>query len=145
MFKPSLVALQFAATLLSSTSMPALAQGGSGVSVSRAGPADASASVPRVVHQSSFSAYRGFSDQEVKDWRESNDNVGRIGGWRTYAQESQPSKPAAKTPPPPAADGMAPKPAPGGRSPLPPPAASPSASPAVPAASGGASDAHRHH
>jgi hypothetical protein len=40
-------------------------------------------------YRSAFSGYRGFADQPVAPWRESNDTVGRIGGWRTYAREAQ--------------------------------------------------------
>ena len=107
MFKPSLLALRFAAALLSSISLHAWAQTGPAAAGSRADPSDAGVPVARAVHQSSFAAYRGFADQEVKDWRESNDNVGRIGGWRAYARESLVAQPAAKKPAAPAPSGDA--------------------------------------
>jgi hypothetical protein len=63
-------------------------------------------------YTSAFQGYRRFSDQPVTPWRESNDLVGRIGGWQAYARESQAAaasttpkggqpvaKPAATAPP----------------------------------------------
>ena len=40
-------------------------------------------------YRSVFDGYRGYSDQPVQSWRETNDLVGRIGGWQTYAREAQ--------------------------------------------------------
>jgi hypothetical protein len=56
---------------------------------SKADPQDAKAPVPRVMYQSSLADYRAFSDEKLMPWKESNDNVGRIGGWRAYAKEAQ--------------------------------------------------------
>lgn len=50
-------------------------------------PLDAQAATPALHYQSPLKAYQGFSEQPLHDWREANDLVGRIGGWRTYAQE----------------------------------------------------------
>lgn len=55
----------------------------------KADPQDASASVPQLVYQSPLANYRAFSDAKVSSWKEANDNVGRIGGWRAYAKEAQ--------------------------------------------------------
>lgn len=33
--------------------------------------------------------YEPYSDQKLIPWREANDNVGRIGGWREYAREAR--------------------------------------------------------
>ena len=46
-------------------------------------------------YESALSDYRRFADQPVGDWREANATVGRIGGWRAYARESQGSAPPA--------------------------------------------------
>ena len=46
------------------------------------------------VYRSVFSGYRGMTDEKV-EWKEANDAVGRIGGWRTYLRESQDAGPAA--------------------------------------------------
>jgi len=40
-------------------------------------------------YRSVFTDYRGLSEQPLAPWRESNDTVGRIGGWRAYARENQ--------------------------------------------------------
>ena len=44
-------------------------------------------------YQSPLTNYRRYDDQAVQPWREANDRVGQIGGWRTYAKEAaaQPS------------------------------------------------------
>lgn len=52
-------------------------------------PQDAKASVPRVIHRSTLADYRVFSDEKLGSWKEANDNVGRIGGWRAYAKEAR--------------------------------------------------------
>ena len=40
-------------------------------------------------YRSVFEGYQRYSDQEIAPWRESNDTVGRIGGWRAYANEAR--------------------------------------------------------
>lgn len=40
--------------------------------------------------------YEPYSDQKLTPWREANDNVGRIGGWREYAREAR--QPASANP-----------------------------------------------
>lgn len=42
-----------------------------------------------MVYRSAFDGYKGLTDQPVQSWRESNDTVGRIGGWQSYAREGQ--------------------------------------------------------
>lgn len=51
-------------------------------------------------YQSAFEGYRRFSDEKVGSWREANDNVGRIGGWREYAKEAQRPDSSAPAPTP---------------------------------------------
>lgn len=42
-------------------------------------------------YHSVFTQYHVFNEQPVLPWREANDDVGKIGGWRFYAKEaSQP-------------------------------------------------------
>ncbi len=60
----------------------------------RPDPLDARASVPSRVHQSAFTGYRRFGDEKPIPWREANDTVTRIGGWRFYAREAQQPDPA---------------------------------------------------
>lgn len=45
-------------------------------------PAEASLAPP-------FTHYQRWRDEPMLDWREANARVGEIGGWRTYARESQ--------------------------------------------------------
>ncbi|MEZ5603232.1 MAG: hypothetical protein R3E41_03235 [Burkholderiaceae bacterium] len=79
------------------------------VSHSKADPLDASAEVPAVRVRSSFAGYHGLADEKVGSWREANDTVGRIGGWKAYAREAaQPDAPTqADAPERPAAAGGA--------------------------------------
>ncbi|NRF71193.1 hypothetical protein HLB44_29790 [Aquincola sp. S2] len=62
----------------------------------RPDPLDPQALVPRLTHESAFKQYRGQHDEKLRSWKEANDEVGRIGGWRAYAREAQqPDKVAA--------------------------------------------------
>lgn len=48
-----------------------------------------------VSYQSAFDGYQSYSDDKVLSWKESNDTVGKVGGWRVYAREAQGAQPAA--------------------------------------------------
>ena len=48
-------------------------------------------SVPPLVYRSTFDTYRAQRDVTLLPWREANDRVGAIGGWRFYAREAQQS------------------------------------------------------
>ena len=77
----------------------------------RPDPLDAKASVPALSYRSSFSRYRGLGDDKPLSWREANDAVARIGGWRVYAREAQqpestPPATDAATSPKPGGTGM---------------------------------------
>lgn len=54
---------------------------------SAAGPAGAASPSP-LPYTSALSAYQAYTDEQVQPWREANERVGRIGGWRTYAKEA---------------------------------------------------------
>lgn len=43
----------------------------------------------KVTYRSPIGSYQGFTDPVLVAWKESNDLVGRIGGWRAYARESR--------------------------------------------------------
>jgi hypothetical protein len=63
-------------------------------------PGDPRAIVPPAAYVSAFRRYRPNADVEVGAWRDLNDNVGRIGGWRVYGREASadpvaPGKPTA--------------------------------------------------
>ena len=76
-------------------------------------PAPAPASSPAPLSfDSVLSRYKPMTDQKLGSWREANDTVTRIGGWRTYLKEAQtpdvelpvpanaPAAPAAPAPAP---------------------------------------------
>lgn len=56
-------------------------------------PLDPKAAVPPAQHRSALSAYRPQADTPVGSWKEANERVNRIGGWRAYAREA--AQPAA--------------------------------------------------
>lgn len=49
----------------------------------------------KLQYTSAIGAYQAYEDQPVQSWREANDRVGRVGGWRVYAKEIKNGKPAA--------------------------------------------------
>jgi hypothetical protein len=65
-------------------------------SAARPDPLDAKANVPALAYESSFTRYRRSSDDKAVSWRDANDAVARIGGWRAYAREAQ--EPASAPP-----------------------------------------------
>jgi hypothetical protein len=68
---------------------------------SRADPLDAKTAVAPLAHRSSLAAYRRFdAESSPQAWREANDAVDRIGGWRAYAREANAPAPAASAPGP---------------------------------------------
>lgn len=58
----------------------------------RPDPLDPGASVPALSYRSAFAGYRGAGDDKPLSWREANEAVARIGGWRVYAREAQPTQ-----------------------------------------------------
>ena len=65
----------------------------------RPDPLDPKASVPALSYESSFLRYRLLGDEKPLSWRDANDTVTRIGGWRAYAREAQQPDPASAAPP----------------------------------------------
>ncbi len=49
-------------------------------------------------YQSAISGYQPYADQALEPWRQSNERVARIGGWRAYAREAATGEPAQETP-----------------------------------------------
>ncbi|MBN8489822.1 MAG: hypothetical protein J0M00_00115 [Burkholderiales bacterium] len=84
---------------LCTTALAAQAQGASSPGSAhpaptvRPDPLDAKASVPALSYRSSLSRYRGLGEDKPVSWREANDAVARIGGWRVYAREAQQPEP----------------------------------------------------
>ena len=71
-------------------------------------PLNARAAVPALVHSSAFAAYRGHVEAVPIGWKEANDTVARIGGWRAYAREAAEPSPVAPSAPAAAASGIKP-------------------------------------
>lgn len=81
------------------TALPVAASPTAAAPSTQAGdPATAHAPVPPVVHRSAFDGYRRNADAATAPWKRSNEAVGRIGGWRTYAREAQPAATPASAP-----------------------------------------------
>lgn len=70
------------------SSSPVLVQAESVITgEARSQPTNAAA--PALRYCSVFDQYRGYDEIQVGSWRESNDTVGRIGGWRYYVREAE--------------------------------------------------------
>ena len=65
-------------TILST--LAALAAGAAAAQDGRPHPLDAQAKVPAVEYSSAFEGYRVFADEELRDWRKANEEVGAAGG-----------------------------------------------------------------
>lgn len=62
-------------------------------------PAQSRSSVPgELEYVSAFRNYQPYADQAVQPWREANDRVGQIGGWRVYAREAALSRSKQESP-----------------------------------------------
>ena len=52
-----------------------------------------------LVYESSFQNYQRYSSTPIQSWKQANDTVKDIGGWRAYAREvTQDQDPKASTP-----------------------------------------------
>ena len=58
-------------------------------SLSVANPKESAPGKPVLVFRSTFVDYQMMTDEPIANWREINDSVGRIGGWRAYLKEAQ--------------------------------------------------------
>lgn len=70
-------------------------------------PLDARSAVRPVQYRSVFSNYRPLGDETV-GWKEANDEVARIGGWRAYARQANAPQAPASAPAAEAAGGSKP-------------------------------------
>jgi hypothetical protein len=66
--------------------------------VARPDPLDPAAAVPAVVIVSAIPRDARTPADKPVSWREANDTVARIGGWRVYARESRPAEAAPAAP-----------------------------------------------
>lgn len=76
----------------------------------RSDPMDPKAAVPALRHESVMSGYRRTGEDTTVPWKEANDTVTRIGGWRVYLREAHEGQ-AAPTPAQPPAPASQPTPA----------------------------------
>jgi len=77
-----------------------LVSGGAFAQSKSSADAGTAIAISNLVFHSALQNYRPYSEQPIQVWRESNDNVGRIGGWRAYAREARQAddgKPAKPT------------------------------------------------
>ena len=44
-------------------------------------------------YRSAFTDYSAYSEQPIASWRDANDKVNQIGGWRAYAREASQPEP----------------------------------------------------
>ena len=51
-------------------------------------PADVNAVIPATIYKSPFADYRPLGEDKDTPWRDANETVGKIGGWRAYAREA---------------------------------------------------------
>lgn len=77
-------------------------------------PLDPKAQVPAAAYTSPFTGYRPAGNPQVGSWKDANDTVTRIGGWRAYAREASQPDAAASAPAPAAAPASAPASSPAG-------------------------------
>ena len=67
--------------------------------LAQAPAAPPAASAPGGTYRPAFEGYRRFSEQPLAPWKDSNDRVAEIGGWKAYAREAagagQAASPAA--------------------------------------------------
>lgn len=58
-------------------------------SLAQADPLDPRTPVPQASYRSSLSSAPALDEAKLGSWRDANDTVTRIGGWREYAREAQ--------------------------------------------------------
>jgi hypothetical protein len=89
------------AALATGLAVGAAAQTQGAPAPTRPDPLNPGAAVPAATHTSALTRYRSAGEVKVGSWREANDAVTRIGGWRVYAREA--AQPEAAPVPAPAA------------------------------------------
>ena len=61
-------------------------------------PAAALPQAAPAAFRSALEGYQPYIDEKIVPWKEANDNVGRIGGWREYAKQAAQAAPGPQTP-----------------------------------------------
>lgn len=59
-------------------------------------PADSNTVNPPTIYRSPFADYRAHGEDKNTPWKDANDTVGKIGGWRVYAREAADAMKAMK-------------------------------------------------
>jgi hypothetical protein len=95
-----------AACLLLAAVIPSHAQQRAGTTP-RPDPLDPKAPVPALRYESSLPRPPLAGSEVTLGWRDANDAVARIGGWRAYAREAQQPEPSKLSAPLPAASAPA--------------------------------------
>lgn len=86
---PSSFTRALAASIAAVASAAALAQAGQSQSSVVSGPSLNSADAPALTYRSVFEGYQPFADEKIIGWKQANETVREIGGWRAYAKESR--------------------------------------------------------
>ena len=99
---------------------------------------------PSLSYRSPLAGYQAFTEESVISWKQANDTVGRIGGWREYARESAPPAAASHAPATASPPGAAPAQAAPDKPTAAPAAPATPAAPAASAAPGAGHGGHQH-
>lgn len=83
-----LAALACAAPTRAAPTTPPTTPPTSPAAVANTDPLNAQAQVPALRHRPALGSYQRWRDQEAGSWREANERVARIGGWRVYTREA---------------------------------------------------------
>jgi hypothetical protein len=84
---------------MASSALAQEAQGAHDRQDSNAGPPPSSGACGPPSYQSAFESYHRYGDETPLPWRQANDTVGAIGGWKSYAREAQGAGEPASAPP----------------------------------------------
>ena len=92
-------AVAVALALAALAAAPVSAQSTAGPAPSPSPQGAAHSPTPPLAWRSAFDGYQPYTDAKVLPWKQSNDTVGAVGGWRAYAREAQASEPKAEPAP----------------------------------------------
>jgi hypothetical protein len=70
--------------------------------ISHPSPAPAASAITQAnttPYRSAFESYQPFAEEKILPWKEANDTVRAIGGWRAYTKEANEEAGASRAPP----------------------------------------------
>ena len=73
--------------VMSLWTIPAAAQPNAAVLTPQVAPAAIPSAAPPS-YRSALEGYQPYSDERIVNWKQANDTVGQIGGWRAYSKEA---------------------------------------------------------